>query len=73
MYLTCLVFPTEVVLCVSEILTPQEVEILRCCPCCAAVLLKSAAAKAVYLEDSVRFHSSLVAKESRLWLLIGRS
>lgn len=54
-------------------LTPQEVEILRRCPCCAAVLLESTAAKAMYLEDSVWFHSSLVAKESRLWLLIGWS
>ncbi len=57
MYLTCLVSPTAVVLFVSEILTPQKVEILRHCPHWAAALQNSAAVKARVLKNSMGLDS----------------
>lgn len=71
MYLTCLVFPTKAVLYVSEILTPQKGRNSQMLSTLGGGTLKVSCCQSCVLKDSVRFHFSQVAEESRLWLLIG--
>lgn len=72
MYLTCLVFPTKVVLFVSEILPPQKGRNSQTLSTWGSGALKASCCQSCVLKDIMRFHFSQVAEESRLRLLIGR-